>query len=141
MYRPPPEDAEYVEGEEVECEGVESKGYPANGLSQYTRSAGHHQWDWRLAKIVSDQERREAWKLQAMGRRAYAKELVNRKTTCPPPKNEQPRAPFRSKIADRYRQRQQSIQHIQAMDEIVHLHSSQRKPKGGSHYEQLRLVG
>jgi hypothetical protein len=129
MYRPPAEEVEsngvdltYDAAEAVECEGVESKGYPANGLSQYSRSAGHHQWDWRLAKIVSDQGRQEAWRLQAMGPRAYADWLVNRKTTRPPPPHEQP-APFRSKVADRYRQRQQSIQHIQAMDEIVRLHS------------------
>ena len=114
LRQPPPE--------EVECEGIESKGYPANGLSQHTRSAGHHQWDWRLAKIVSDQERREGWRLQAMGRRAYAAWLFKRETTRPPPPNEQP-APFRSPIAERYRRRMQSIEHIRAMDEIVHLHS------------------
>ncbi len=119
LRKPPPE--------EVECEAVESRGYPASGLSEYTRTIGRHQWDHRLAKIVSDQERAEAWRLQAIGRRAYAQQLVDRQTTCPPPINEQP-APFRSPLAARYRARQQSIQHIRAMDEIVRLHA-QHKPQ------------
>ena len=110
MRRPP--------AEEVECEDVEAKGYPRSGLSQYSRSVGHHQWDWRLAKMNSDAERRAVWRLQAMGARAYADWLVNRKSTCPPPPNEQP-APYKPR---RYRKR------LEAMDEIVRV-QTRHKPK------------
>jgi hypothetical protein len=98
--------------EEVECEDVEAKEYPRNGLSQYTRSAGHHQWDWRLAQMNSDAERRAVWRLQAMGARDYADWLVNRKSTCPPPPNEEP-APYKPKL---YRI---NTKRLEAMDKIV----------------------
>ena len=61
-------DLTYGADEAVECEGVESKGYPANGLSRiHPLSPGHHQWDWRLAKIVSDQERRGGLRIPGYG--------------------------------------------------------------------------
>jgi hypothetical protein len=113
MRRPP--------AEEVECEDVEAKGYPRSGLSQYSRSVGHHQWDWRLAKMNSDAEGRAVWRLQAMGARAYADWLVNRKSTCPPPPNEQPAQPAPYKPR-RYRKR------LEAMDEIVRV-QTRHKPK------------
>jgi hypothetical protein len=104
--------------EEAECEDVEAKEYPRSGLSQHSRSIGHHRWDWRLAAMNSNAERRAIWRLQKMGARDYADWLVNRKSTCPPPPNEEP-APYRRK---RYRKR------LEAMDEIVR-RQNKHKPK------------
>jgi hypothetical protein len=117
-----PSETRQPPAEKPECEDVEAKGYPRNGLSQYSRTVGHRQWDWRLAKIVSDFERREIHRLQAMGSRAYADWLVNRKSTCPPPPNEEP-APYKPK---RYRT---NTKKLEAMDKIVRMQNKKHKPK------------
>jgi hypothetical protein len=121
MRQPPTEEAE-CDDEEMEREDVGAQGYPRSGLSQYSRSVGNRQRDWRLAKIISDFERREIHRLQKMGTRAYADWLVNRKSTCPPPPNEEP-APYKPK---RYRT---NTKKLEAIDKIVRMQNKKHKPK------------
>jgi hypothetical protein len=119
------------------AEAYKAGGYCSNGMSSYSRNAAFYKQDFHHIKMGQDAGRRAIRRLEITGRQRFTEwrmqhvskantgDWVNgewRPTERKRLTNEQP-APFRSKVAERYRRRMQSIEHIQAMDEIVHLHS------------------
>ena len=125
------------------AEAYKAGGYCSNGMSSYSRNAAFYKQDFHHIKLGQDAERRAIRRLEITGRQRFTEwrmqhvskantgDWVNgewRPTERKRLTNEQP-APFRSKIAERYRRRMQSIEHIRAMDEIVHLRSHILKPQ------------